>query len=190
LIIRPQLIRAQAIRPRLCVGTDCTDAVVVPPVVVPPAVIDTAVIDSAVLDSYVLPSTDAKRLQNDRQTAYVAPADVLFDFDRATLKPEAVPTLRAIATDLTAKSPDRPVRVEGHTDGMGEHGYNQRLSDERARAVAAWLTSEGQVPAARITTAGLAETVPVAPNRNADGSDDPAGRQANRRVVISVANQN
>jgi outer membrane protein OmpA-like peptidoglycan-associated protein len=78
------------------------------------------------------------------------------------------------------------VLIEGHTDGKGTHAYNMTLSDKRAASVKSWLVQNGGVVASRITTRGWGETKPVAPNKKPDGSDDPAGRQKNRRVEITI----
>ena len=60
------------------------------------------------------------------------------------------------------------------------------LSRERAGAVKEWLVKNGNVPAANVTAKGFGEDNPVAPNTNADGTDNPAGRALNRRVTIIV----
>ena len=110
-------------------------------------------------------------------------ADVLFDFDKYTLKPEATAALGKVG-QVAAAYPDYPMFIEGHTDGKGTHAYNMKLSDNRANAVKEWLVKNGSVAASRITTQGFGETKPVAPNKNPDGSDNPEGRQKNRRVEI------
>ncbi len=111
-------------------------------------------------------------------------ADVLFDFDKADLRPDAVESLRKLGT-VVAGTPG-PVAIEGHTDAKGTAGYNLKLSEARAASVKSWLVRESRVPAARITTRGLGATVPKVPNQKPDGSDDPEGRQKNRRVEIVI----
>ena len=59
-------------------------------------------------------------------------SDVLFDFDKYTLRPEADATLRKVG-QVAAAYPNSPMRIEGHTDGKGLHDYNMKLSDNRAR---------------------------------------------------------
>jgi photosystem I P700 chlorophyll a apoprotein A2 len=59
-----------------------------------------------------------------------------------------------------------------------------KLSENRADAVKAWLVKNASIAGSRITTQGWGETKPVAPNKKPDGSDDPEGRQKNRRVEI------
>jgi outer membrane protein OmpA-like peptidoglycan-associated protein len=112
-------------------------------------------------------------------------ADVLFDFDRAELKPEAEASLQKVATVLRAYEHSQ-VTVEGHTDAKGSDTYNQRLSERRAAAVVGWLTARAGLSGERLTARGLGAQRPVAPNARADGSDDPEGRRRNRRVEIVV----
>lgn len=113
-------------------------------------------------------------------------ADLLFDFDKADLRREADPVLETLVAQVQARLPGGRFRIEGHTDGKGMDRYNDSLSNRRAKSVQAWLTGKGRVPAARIVTTGLGKRRPVAPNTRPDGSDDPEGRQKNRRVEIVV----
>lgn len=112
------------------------------------------------------------------------PENVLFDFDRAELRPDAASKLEVLAAGM-AKAPDLPVRVEGHTDSKGADAYNQSLSERRAQAVRTWLLGRG-APAARVSAIGFGKARPVAPNATPDGRDDPAGRQKNRRVEVVI----
>ena len=113
------------------------------------------------------------------------PADVLFDFDKATIRPDAEPAL-ARAAELLKSYPRAQVSIGGHTDAKGDDAYNEGLSLRRARAVADRL----QGPAGRSLKAeGFGERRPVAPNVKPDGADDPAGRQKNRRVEIRITPQ-
>lgn len=122
-----------------------------------------------------------------RGTVVSLPGDVLFDFDRWSIRADARPTLAKLA-ELIARSPGVPVVVEGHTDAKGSEAYNQRLSERRADSVADWLARQRGVDPARLGRRGLGESEPVAPNARADGSDDPAGRQRNRRVEVILGN--
>jgi len=110
-------------------------------------------------------------------------ADVLFDFDKADLRPEAGPALEKVAAVLKAY-PTASVLIEGHTDGKGNDQYNQKLSERRAESVRHWLGDHGISTV--MTTRGWGKTKPVARNTKLDGSDDPVGRQKNRRVEITV----
>lgn len=186
---RKALYRSSAYRSSACVDgdtSDCIDSVSVPSASVPSVSVPSVSVDSAQLDSYTLEGSDAEVIEEAEETAYLAPADVLFAYDASELGADAVPTLQAVAAAIEADFPGGTVTVEGHTDGKGEPDDNQVLSEERADAVAEWLTSQAGIPADRITTAGYGETLPVAPNTNEDTSDNPEGRADNRRVVITV----
>ena len=112
-------------------------------------------------------------------------ADVLFDFDKATIKKEAEPSLQNLATVLKA-NPGAAVTIEGHTDAKGADAYNQTLSEQRAASVKQWLVTNAQVNGASIATRGWGKSKPVTHNAKPDGSDDPDGRAKNRRVQIVV----
>jgi len=111
-------------------------------------------------------------------------ADVLFDFDKSTIRPDAAKTLHQVAEIIRARSKGA-VRVEGYTDSKGNAAYNARLSEQRAASVNEWLVSREGLNTA-MTTVGFGAAHPVAPNAKPDGSDDPAGRQKNRRVEIVI----
>lgn len=105
--------------------------------------------------------------------------DILFDVDRATIKPEAQIVLAKL-TGILLIMRDLNLRVEGHTDSTGSAEYNQRLSRQRADSVYNFLVAEG-IDSQRIVTAGYGLTRPIADNSTA------AGRQQNRRVEIVIA---
>ncbi len=106
--------------------------------------------------------------------------DVLFDSGRAELKPGAMRTLDQLATFLR-DNPERTVTAEGYTDSVGGDTFNLGLSQRRADAVRAALTSRG-IDASRITARGFGEANPVANN------DTAAGRQRNRRIEVVISN--
>lgn len=113
------------------------------------------------------------------------PADVLFEFDKATLTPAAEGELGK-ASEVIRRSPAGAIRVIGHTDAKGDDAYNQRLSEARAKAVADWFGGQVGVRTRTFDVSGQGEAAPVAPNAKPDGSDDPAGRAKNRRVEVVV----
>lgn len=102
--------------------------------------------------------------------------DVQFDFEQASLRPEAASTIIKAASYLK-DHPEREALVEGHTDHTGDKAYNQILSVERSRSIKDALIAQG-ISSKRIKTVGMGETQPVADNKT------PDGRQANRRVEI------
>jgi outer membrane protein OmpA-like peptidoglycan-associated protein len=121
----------------------------------------------------------------DREIRIALAADVLFDFDKHELKPAAYATLGKVAEVLKAHQ-GAAVRVEGHTDARGNDAYNQSLSERRAASVRDWLVKNAQLSKSRFSTRGYGKTRPVAENTKSDGSDDPKGRERNRRVEIVV----
>jgi outer membrane protein OmpA-like peptidoglycan-associated protein len=102
--------------------------------------------------------------------------DILFDFDRATLKPSSEGALRQLLAALQTNS-EMNVHIEGHTDNVGDDAYNLSLSERRSQSVVAWLAQNGVAPA-RLNPVGRGERVPVARNDTADG------RALNRRVEV------
>lgn len=116
-----------------------------------------------------------------RGTTLTVQNDVLFDFDKAELRPAAAEALGRVADIIQQRKP-RAVRVIGHTDSIGSDEYNRTLSQRRAQAVQAWLAANGGgLPPMQVE--GRGESEPVAPN-TVDGRDNPEGRQQNRRVEV------
>ena len=108
---------------------------------------------------------------------------VLFDFGKSDIRPDAAQTLTKLADVLTnAKVP--AAHIYGHTDSVSDEAFNQQLSEARANAVKNDLSAKGVT--ATMDATGYGESKPVAPNENADGSDNPAGRALNRRVEIFI----
>ena len=99
-----------------------------------------------------------------------------FATGQATITAASDAVLSDLLAVLTANA-DWQLRIEGHTDNVGDKAANLKLSQARAAAVAAWLTGKG-IAAGRLTTAGLGDTQPVGPNTTEDG------RARNRRVVL------
>jgi outer membrane protein OmpA-like peptidoglycan-associated protein len=125
--------------------------------------------------------------QNGRSLSMNLSGDLLFDYDKALLKPEAEQALKKVAVVLS-QFPESHVTVEGYTDSKGTEARNIQLSHERAQAVKDWLVKNGGALGPSISTKGFGEAYPIAPNTNANGSDNPIGRALNRRVSIVVEN--
>jgi outer membrane protein OmpA-like peptidoglycan-associated protein len=122
--------------------------------------------------------SDLQAKQTPRGLVITFNTDVLFDVDRAELKPGAMSEIQRLADALNT-DPERMVRIEGHADSTGAEAHNLELSKRRADAVANTLIHDG-VMASRISTAGFGASMPVATN------DTQAGRQQNRRAEIVV----
>lgn len=103
-------------------------------------------------------------------------ADALFDTDKSNLRPRAIAELDDFGTKMRQLGKKR-VYVVGHTDSRASDAYNQALSERRARAVAAYLEKNFGIVS---QTEGRGESEPVA------GNDTRDGRQANRRVEITL----
>ena len=112
-------------------------------------------------------------------------ADVLFAFDKADLLPKSQQTLAQAAAIIHDKAKGK-VRIDGYTDAIGSDAHNQGLSERRAAAVETWFKTKGNLKDVSFVTQGFGAKNPVAPNKKPDGSDDPAGRQRNRRVEIVI----
>ena len=106
------------------------------------------------------------------------PSGITFDFDKSNLKPEFYPVLDNVARTLQEYN-QTVVEVAGHTDSVGSDAYNQKLSEQRANAVASYLQSRG-LNRERFIVVGAGESRPVASN------DTEAGRAQNRRVEITL----
>ncbi|WP_321471954.1 OmpA family protein [uncultured Paludibaculum sp.] len=100
---------------------------------------------------------------------------ILFDTDSDRLKPESAAVIQTIAKGLET-NPNLKLRIEGHTDSVGNADHNLDLSRRRAEAVKSVLSAQFGVDSARLTTAGLGATKPLETN------DTPQGRSQNRRV--------
>jgi outer membrane protein OmpA-like peptidoglycan-associated protein len=108
-------------------------------------------------------------------------SDVLFDFNKYTLKPGAREKMAKVSGILLAY-PGLKLQLEGHTDSVGGDDYNLKLSQQRADAVRDFLADQGVAPA-NVTSVGLGKSDPVASN------DTNEGRQQNRRVELVVSGE-
>jgi OmpA-OmpF porin, OOP family len=109
----------------------------------------------------------------------VATQGILFATGSAELRPESTPTLDDIA-DALRRDPSMRLRIEGHTDNVGDATANQHLSEQRAQAVVRFLVERRSIDTTRLEAVGLGQSQPVADNGSAEG------RQTNRRVELVV----
>jgi len=108
-------------------------------------------------------------------------SDVLFDVDSAALKPGSYTEINRVANVLV-QYPQTNIQIAGHTDSTGSETYNQSLSERRAMSVQNALANQGVAPN-RMQTLGFGESQPIADNAT------EAGRQMNRRVVVTILPQ-
>ena len=109
----------------------------------------------------------------------VAIYGIHFDTAKSTLRPDSAPALEAILALMNSKPGSRWI-ISGHTDNQGLALPNQKLSDDRAASVVAWLTGRG-INAGRLVPKGFGMRQPVADNATENG------RALNRRVEIAPA---
>jgi len=107
-------------------------------------------------------------------------SNVLFDFNRSDLKPQFYPLLDEVVVRLE-QNPNLKVEIQGHTDSLGSEGYNQNLSENRARAVKNYFVSKG-IKGERLFPVGFGFKIKKVPNETEDG------RALNRRVEFVIQN--
>jgi outer membrane protein OmpA-like peptidoglycan-associated protein len=127
-------------------------------------------------------ASDAANIQRNADVLAVTfKSDVLFDVNSAALKAGAYTEINRVAQVLV-QYPQTTIQIAGHTDSTGSEVYNQDLSERRAMSVQNALVNQGVDPA-RMRTIGFGEGQPVADNTT------EAGRQLNRRVVVTITPQ-
>lgn len=124
----------------------------------------------------VLPDAQVSRVGEG--IAVTFDSGILFPFDSAELQGTGRDNLRRLADSLQ-QNPRTEIMLVGHTDSVGQPGYNQQLSERRARTASDYLSAQG-VSRTRLLTSGKGEAEPIASN------DDDAGRRRNRRVEIAI----
>jgi len=120
---------------------------------------------------------EVERLQNENLKITMN-SEVSFDYNSAELQPAFRRTLDKVANILNRYTRST-VKITGHTDSRGSAEYNQRLSEQRAKAVA-WYLADAGVDSRRVLTEGRGEAQPRASN------ETEAGRQLNRRVEMLI----
>ena len=145
-------------------------------------------IDSEIREQIDELITEFNAREEDGKIIVSLSGDILFDFDKSDIRADAEPVLDQMSELLDAFETS-PVIISGHTNSKGEDDYNLALSERRTVSVRDWLSDDG-IEQSRMSTEGLGEQNPVAPNTNPDGHDDPAGRQKNRRVEFTICSRN
>jgi OmpA-OmpF porin, OOP family len=111
--------------------------------------------------------------------------NIYYDLDKYTLSNEARQTIDTTLMPLFDLFPNAIIEVGSHTDSTGTELYNMKLSQKRSESVVNYLISKG-IFKERLVAKGYGMSIPIAPNTNSDGSDNPAGRQLNRRTEIKI----
>ncbi len=125
-------------------------------------------------------ASDAANIQRNADLLAVTfKGDVLFDVNSANLKAGAYTEINRVANVLV-QYPQTTIQIAGHTDSSGSETYNQSLSERRAMSVQNALANQG-VSGMRMQAIGFGEGQPIADNTT------EAGRQLNRRVVVTIA---
>jgi len=100
------------------------------------------------------------------------------------LRDESFPVLDQLVSMMN-ENKDMKLEIGAHTDSKGTEAYNLKLSDARAKSVVDYLLGKG-IAVDRLESKGYGESKPIAENANADGSDNPDGRQKNRRTEFKI----
>ncbi|SNC77410.1 OmpA family protein [Hymenobacter gelipurpurascens] len=130
------------------------------------------------LEEIDLPEVSVR--SNDEYNVYGLEEKILFDTDKAEIKPTATRALAEISGSIGRRFRDKQVRVLGFADSRGDKAYNRELAAQRAESVKNWLVKNGQMKAENVSIESFGESAPAASNATA------AGRQENRRVEIAV----
>src|SRR5688572_8468521 len=137
-------------------------------------------VDNIVLNNPTICLFDAPKTSG----GTVAVDNIYYDFNSATLRDESFPVLDQLVSMMN-ENKDMKLEIGAHTDSKGTEAYNLKLSDARAKSVIDYLISKGIAPD-RLESKGYGESKPVADNANADGTDNPEGRQKNRRTEFKI----
>jgi outer membrane protein OmpA-like peptidoglycan-associated protein/tetratricopeptide (TPR) repeat protein len=111
--------------------------------------------------------------------------NIYYDFDKSNLRKESETVLDTTLLVILRENPTIIVEISSHTDSKGEDDYNMKLSQRRAESVVNYLIKNG-IDKQRLVARGYGETRPIASNQNPDGSDNPEGRQKNRRTEFKI----
>ncbi len=111
--------------------------------------------------------------------------NIYYEFNKADLNQRAKNVLDTTLLVLLKEAPEFIVEIGAHTDSIGDAEYNKELSQQRAENVIKYLISKG-ISSERLVAKGYGAEKPVAPNYNPDGSDNPEGRERNRRTEFRI----
>lgn len=110
--------------------------------------------------------------------------NIYYNYNKSDIRPDAAKELDKLV-QLLVDNPEIKIELGSHTDSVDTDDYNQRLSQRRAESAVAYIVQHG-IAADRLVAKGYGESKPIARNTNPDGSDNPVGRQKNRRTEFKI----
>jgi outer membrane protein OmpA-like peptidoglycan-associated protein/tetratricopeptide (TPR) repeat protein len=128
-------------------------------------------------------ATDLKLFKKPKEPIHIP--NILYEFDRSNMVESSKLSLDTTVLKLMEINPELIIEIQAHTDSKGNDQYNLKLSQKRAESVVTYLKRKG-IDQSRLRAQGYGETKPIAPNENADGSDNPEGRAKNRRTDFKI----
>jgi outer membrane protein OmpA-like peptidoglycan-associated protein len=114
--------------------------------------------------------------------------NVYYEHDKSRLTSDAKMTIDTAFMPLFDLIPNAIIEIGSHTDSTGSDSYNMKLSQRRSESVVNYLVGKG-MSVDRLVAKGYGESVPIAPNSNPDGTDNPANRQLNRRTELRIVGE-
>lgn len=115
----------------------------------------------------------------------IALENIVYEFDRSDISKSSTASLDTTLYKILVLNPDIIVEIDSHTDDKGSDDYNLKLSQKRAESVVNYLINKG-VNKDRLKAKGYGESLPIAPNKSSNGSDNPEGRAKNRRTEFKI----
>jgi outer membrane protein OmpA-like peptidoglycan-associated protein len=110
--------------------------------------------------------------------------NIYYNYNKSDIRPDAAKELDKLV-QLLVDNPEIKIELGSHTDSVDTDDYNQRLSQRRAESAVAYIVQHGIAPD-RLVAKGYGESKPIARNTNPDGTDNPVGRQKNRRTEFKI----
>lgn len=147
-----------------------------------PETVETESIEEAAAEEAEIPAEDVAAATPQDET--IVFRNILFDFDKSALREASKEELNKIHNYMSVK-PQVEIQIDGHADWIGTVEYNMALSERRAKSAYGYLVEKG-ITEERVTYQYFGESVPIAPNANEDGTDNPEGRQLNRRCEFKI----
>lgn len=111
--------------------------------------------------------------------------NVQFEYNSSVLSPASKKVLDTTLIEIFMRNPGIIIELGAHTDDKGSDDFNMRLSQKRAESVVTYLISKG-IRKDQLIAKGYGETRPIAPNSKPDGTDNPEGRELNRRTEFKI----